>query len=139
MKKGFIILAVAWGVLFVSHGYARETGNIQKGKQLYAENCAVCHGDAGVGQDMEHPGGGRDKDDNRLAPALDGTGHAFHHPPSMLFRYTKEGSLDGSGAMPSFGGRLNDAEIKSIIVYFQSLWPDKLMRHYKKEFPHELR
>lgn len=139
MKTGLIVLTVILGVLLVSRGYARQTGNIQKGKQLYEEYCAVCHGDAGVGQDKEHPRGGRDKDDNRLAPALDGTGHTFHHPPSVLFRITQGGSPDGSSSMPSFGDRLTDDEIRSIIAYFQSLWPDKLMRQYKKEFRREMR
>ena len=139
MKTGLIVLAVILGVLLVSRGYARQMGSIQKGKQLYEEYCAVCHGDAGVGQDREHPRGGRDKDGNRLAPALDGTGHTFHHPPSVLFRITHGGSPDGSGAMPSFGDRLTEDEIWSIIAYFQSLWPDKLMRQYKKEFRREMR
>jgi mono/diheme cytochrome c family protein len=139
MKKRLILLAVAWSVLFASYGYARETGDIQKGKQLYEEHCSVCHGPAGVGQSKEHPGGGRDKDDNRLAPALDGAGHAFHHPPSLLFRYIQEGSLDGSFAMPSFGDSLNRDEIKSVIAYFQSLWPDKIMRRYNKEFRRQMR
>ncbi len=138
MKRWPIVLAIVWGVFFASNAYARETGNIQKGKQLYEEYCAVCHGIGGVGQSKEHPRGGRDKDDNRLAPALDGTGHAFHHPPSLLLRYTREGSLDGSSAMPAFGDRLSDDDIRSIIAYFQSLWPDKIMRQYKKEFRREM-
>jgi mono/diheme cytochrome c family protein len=41
--------------------------------------------------------------------------------------------------MPSFGDRLTEDEIWSIIAYFQSLWPDKLMRQYKKEFRREMR
>ncbi len=139
MKRGLIVLAVILGVFLVSRGYARQTFSIQKGRQLYEEYCAVCHGDAGVGQDREHPRGGRDKDGNRLAPALDGTGHSFHHPPSVLFRITHGGSPDGSGAMPSFGDRLTEDEIWSIIAYFQSLWPDKLMRQYKKDFRREMR
>jgi mono/diheme cytochrome c family protein len=57
----------------------------------------------------------------------------------VLFRITHGGSPDGSASMPSFGDRLTEDEIWSIIAYFQSLWPDKLMRQYKKEFRREMR
>ena len=138
MMKVLTVLVFIGPLLLAFPAPARERANVEKGEQLYDEYCSSCHGNAGAGQDRERPRGGRDKDDNRIAPALDGTGHAFHHPPSVLFRITKGGSPDGSGSMPSFGDRLSDRDIRSIIAYFQSLWPDKIMRQYRKEFSREM-
>jgi mono/diheme cytochrome c family protein len=41
--------------------------------------------------------------------------------------------------MPSFGKKLNDAEIRAIVHYFQSLWPEKVRRIYDERFPGSLK
>ena len=61
-----------------------------------------------------------------LAPALNGTGHAWHHPNSVLFKTIKHGSIASDSSMRAFSNRLSDKEIVMIIHYFKSLWPDPI-------------
>ena len=104
---------------------------------LFKEHCSACHGDEAAGQDPSQPSGGWDENDNRLAPALNGTGHAWHHPPSLLYQYIKEGSIDKNSPMPALGDRIVDGDIKAIVGYIQSLWPDEIMNKYKERFKDE--
>ena len=111
---------------------------IQRGQDLFAKHCSVCHGKKGIGQDKSQPAGGWDNNNNRLAPALNGTGHAWHHSPSLFYEYIQKGSISETSPMPSFGDRLNDSDIKSIIAYIQSLWPSGIMNNYKERFKDEM-
>ena len=65
-------------------------------------------------------------EDGYLAPALNGTGHAWHHPNSVLFKTIKHGSIASDSSMRAFSNRLSDKEIVMIIYYFKSLWPDPI-------------
>ena len=114
-----------------------DASGIPSGQELFKKYCSSCHGVEAVGQDASQPPGGWDDNNNRLAPALNGTGHAWHHPPSLLFQYIKEGSIDETSPMPAFGDQLNDDEIQSIIGYMQSLWPDEIMNKYIERFKDE--
>jgi len=106
------------------------------GKALFARYCAYCHGERAVGQDPENnPNGGWRDDDSRIAPALNGTAHAWHHSPELLFDFVKTGSLDPESPMPSYGDRLDDAEVWAIISYFQSFWPERIRKIYEGRFP----
>lgn len=124
--------------LFVSYSYAAEMGGMQenkghekmgnqksrieKGKELYHKQCSVCHGENAVGQDPEHPGGEEGK---VIAPALDGSGHAWHHLTPGLVKMIKTGTGAKNSTMPKYEKVLSDEEIHLIIEYFQSLWPRK--------------
>lgn len=138
MTKVPLVLVLSCAFLSASGGSAQERDSIREGQGLFEKHCSVCHGASATGQSTEDPAGGWDKDLNRLAPALDGTGHAWHHPPSLLFRYIREGSIDRTSPMPSFGDRLDEREIRSIIAYIQSLWPDALLLQYKRRFQDEM-
>ena len=89
-------------------------------------NCSSCHGVEGVGQNPESPNGGMLDEGGYLAPALNGTGHAWHHPNSVLFKTIKHGSIASDSSMRAFSNRLSDKEIVMIIHYFKSLWPDPI-------------
>ncbi len=102
---------------------ARE---IEQGKKLFAQNCSSCHGVEGIGQNPESPNGGMLDEGGYLAPALNGTGHAWHHPNSVLFKTIKHGSIASDSSMRAFSDRLSDKEIVMIIHYFKSLWPDPI-------------
>ena len=58
------------------------------GKNVYAENCASCHGIALEGQANWRQ---RDADGYLLAPPHDETGHTWHHSDTYLFLMTKYG------------------------------------------------
>lgn len=128
-----------WAVVAVSPGPAQEIDATQQGKALYEKHCAMCHGMGAAGQDKNSPAGGWDKGGALLAPALNGTGHAWHHSPALIYRYIQKGSPSASSPMPSFGDRLDDTDIRAVISYIQSLWPDEILRRYKARFETEPR
>ena len=100
--------------------------------QLFEQHCASCHGKKGVGQDVQRPKGGLLEDDSFLAPALNGTGHAWHHKTEGLFNTIKFGSMEPTSAMKGFEERLTDEEISKIIEYFKSLWPAEIKKMYEQ-------
>jgi len=139
MKPVALALVASCAVFSASQGSAEDVNATLKGKELYERHCALCHGDAAVGQNRDYPAGGWDGNKMRLAPALNGTGHAWHHSPSLMYRYIQHGSIDESSPMPSFGDRLGENDIRTIIAYVQSLWPDKILQHYRQRFGSEMK
>ena len=130
---GVAMLAIA-ALLPVGH-VARASGDLARGTALYAEHCASCHGEnlegapnwRRVGEDGLYP-----------APPHDVTGHTWHHGDSLLFDYTKlggEGALatrgvtDFESGMPGFGHVLSDDEIRDILTFIKSTWPEEIRRH----------
>ena len=56
---------------------------VSRGKELFAANCATCHGIGGEGQPNWHI----TKDDGTLPPPpLNGDGHTWHHGDGLLYR-----------------------------------------------------
>lgn len=101
---------------------------IQKGKSVYSGNCAECHGAEMQGEDFQKPQGGRKADGSYLAPALDGTGHAWHHADQMLFDLVKNGSIDPLSSMRGFQEKLSEEEMVAVIHYIKWLWPESLRK-----------
>lgn len=109
-----------------------SNGDPAIGATLYADNCASCHGADLEGQpDWQSPG----EDGVLPAPPHDKTGHSWHHGDGMLFDYTKLGgqvSIEQMGiegftsGMPAFGDSLSDAEIKNVLAYIRSTWPERV-------------
>lgn len=93
------------------------------GKQVYAEYCAACHGPNGKGHaEVE------------VAPALDASEHAWHHPDGQLQQLI----IEGGQTMPAFGEHLTNGEIIAVIRYFQSWWaPGQLQsqQSMSRQFP----
>jgi mono/diheme cytochrome c family protein len=122
-------------VVLVFSPYALSQGsNISEGEELFDRYCAGCHGNSGVGQVPEDPGGGWDADGMRVAPSLNSKGHSWHHSPEMLFMYIKEGSVDDTSPMPSFGAILKDAEVESLVLYVESLWSKEIRKKHRERF-----
>ena len=128
--KGLIALAAtlaSW-----AQAVAAEEG--MDGAALYQQNCASCHGAELQGQpDWRSPG-----PDGRLpAPPHDATGHTWHHGDDILFRITRDGTAAVVGGgyesdMPGFADALIDAEIRAILDYIKSTWPER-ERAYQRE------
>ena len=124
---GGLVMAV-----FAGRHYAQTASNaalsaevIEQGRQIYADQCASCHGAQLEGQpDWKTP-----LPSGRLpAPPHDAGGHTWHHPDDILFRIVREGTaaIVGGGYesdMPGFADLLSDAEIRAVLVYIKSTWP----------------
>lgn len=110
-----------------------DTGIVSAGAEIYAAQCAQCHGSNLEGQENWQT---RGTDGLMPAPPHDETGHTWHHPDAALFAMTKYGigaaigNPDYASAMPAYEGVLNDAQIIAVLSYIKSTWPDEIrMRH----------
>ncbi len=130
LRRGFWVLLVPVLVVLMACSSSPEPPN---GQEIFAANCAICHGAGGQGQ----PGWHIPKSDGTLPPPpLNGDGHTWHHPDGFLYRYVSGGGrmLEDSGlpgfktAMPAFGETLTHDEIVAVLEYVKSLWGDKSSR-----------
>ncbi|ATU94621.1 c-type cytochrome [Phyllobacterium zundukense] len=128
-------LALAWPWLASeTAGGDASAATIALGKTLYAKRCASCHGARLEGQ----PNWKRLLPSGRMpAPPHDASGHTWHHPDGVLFRITKEGpaAVVGRGYqsdMPGFGNVMSDDEIRAVLAFIKSTWPER-ERQYQAE------
>lgn len=118
-RQPWPVLAAAAGALLlgaalVRAGFAPEpTGAaaVMQGAGLYARHCAGCHGAALEGGAAAG------------APPLDAAGHAWEHPDAQLAWAVARGL---PGGMPAFGEQLGRAEIRAVLDYVRSRWPEEL-------------
>lgn len=96
---------------------------LARGKRLFEQNCAVCHGADAQGNPNWRI---RGPDGKFPPPPLNGTAHSWHHPRAWLRQMIKAGSPPGQGNMPAWGGKLSDQDVDTIIDWFQSLWPEPI-------------
>jgi mono/diheme cytochrome c family protein len=106
---------------------------IEIGKALYAQHCASCHGANLEGQ----PDWQTRKADGKMpAPPHDETGHTWHHSDDQLFRITKLGVSDVvpdyQSDMIGIGDKLSDEQIRAVIEFIKSTWPQK-QRDYQEQ------
>ncbi len=98
------------------------------GGTLYGAHCAACHGTELEGE----PNWRRRKPDGLLpAPPHDETGHTWHHPDGQLFEIVKFGTAALIGpnyqtAMGPFGELLSDDEIRAVLAYIKTRWPENI-------------
>ena len=137
------VLLAAMGLANGGVAASSETGDLRLnvddaalvalGRQVYADQCASCHGAELEGQ----PDWRRRRPDGKLpAPPHDETGHTWHHDDAMLFRLTKFGlqSLlnDPSYAtdMPAYDGVLSDREIIAVLSFIKSAWSQEIRERH---------
>jgi cytochrome c oxidase cbb3-type subunit 3 len=83
-----------------------QKADLAAGKKVYADNCAVCHGDDGKGKQ------------DTGAPNLTDAVWLFGSDKAAM----AEGLWNGrGGVMPAWGGRLDDPTIKALAVYVYTL------------------
>jgi mono/diheme cytochrome c family protein len=97
---------------------------VVRGKVVYDEHCARCHGANLEGQpNWRH----RLPNGRMPAPPHDATGHTWRHSDKQLFDMTKfsPGALvpGYQSDMPGFEDKLSDAEIWAVLSYIESRWP----------------
>ncbi len=121
-----VIAAVAWyatrAPLTIDAVDARL---VARGEQVYAQNCAACHGDRLQGQPEWQS---RNAQGRLPAPPHDETGHTWHHDDQVLFEVTKYGIARHAppgyqSDMPAFENRLSDDDIIAALAFIKSRWP----------------
>ncbi len=106
----------------------RDPRQVALGQTIYQLHCAACHGLHLEGQpdwQVRKPTG------ELPAPPHDASGHTWHHADDQLFAIIKHGMArfappDYKTDMPAFVGRLTDAEIRAVLAYVKSLWPEDI-------------
>jgi mono/diheme cytochrome c family protein len=130
---GVAALGVAIAAVAVRLAGPRDDpARIAAGRAVYDRYCASCHGANLEGE----PNWRERKPAGRMpAPPHDASGHTWHHPDPVLFGITKFGLVPGTYAppgyqsdMPGFGGALSDDEIRAVLDYIKSTWPDEIRR-----------
>jgi mono/diheme cytochrome c family protein len=101
-----------------------DATRVARGKVVYAQQCASCHGANLEGQ----PNWRQPLPNGRLpAPPHDQTGHTWHHPDAQLFNMTKNGLaalVPGYETdMPAYKDILSDADIWAVLSFIESTWP----------------
>lgn len=123
-----LLLAVSFAPAIAGDAPTRldpdDPGLVARGKALYAEHCASCHGANLEGQ----PNWRRRLPSGRLpAPPHDATGHTWHHSDDQLFAMTKNGTaalVPGYETdMPAYKDKLDDADIWAVLSFIESTWP----------------
>ena len=80
--------------------------DLAKGKQLFADNCAACHGEAGLGNK------------ELGAPNLTGKIWLYGSDEATIIETI---TLGRAGMMPAWTGRLDDTTIKALAIYVHTL------------------
>ena len=99
--KSFRISWISFGVAFaagIETGLPNES-DAKRGEDLFARNCAHCHGDDAHGDE------GPDLHDLKKSDA----------------RISKVVTQGIKGEMPAFGSKLNDTDIKALIAFLRTL------------------
>ena len=109
----------------------RDAAQVERGRAVYANHCASCHGAQLRGQPdwrIRLPNG-------RIpAPPHDESGHTWHHPDEVLFGITKHGLVPPyapksyESDMPAFGGVLSDPDIRAVLAFIESRWPPEVVK-----------
>ncbi len=96
---------------------AGAAGDPARGRTLYLERCALCHGDRGQGWDW-----GR-KVETPPVPVPDLAQAGPQRSDAFLFDIVKHGgeAVGRTRFMPPFGFQLSDADVWDVVAYVRSL------------------
>jgi mono/diheme cytochrome c family protein len=101
-----------------------EPSQVARGRQLYVQSCASCHGQNAEGAaNWEQP----DERGDLRPPPHDDSGHTWRHSDAQLADIVRDGMRDPFNktpelTMPAFSDSLRDEDIAAMIAYFKSLW-----------------
>lgn len=114
------------------HNPARIHGNIERGKKLFAQDCAVCHGDHGQGGKGTGVTFSRPRDLPILAPALNNAGFLASATDTMIKHTLIEGR-EGTPMNPFKGKKVKEQDINDIVSYVRSFEKDLKPAAMEKE------
>ena len=120
---GGVILAVfaGWRYAGTASTAVASADIIAQGRQIYADQCAACHGAELEGQ----PGWRSPLPSGRLpAPPHDASGHTWHHADAQLLEIIAKGGTVymPESKMPGFADRLDADEMQAVLAYLKSMW-----------------
>lgn len=109
-----------------------DTALVNRGKTVYRQYCAACHGFTLKGQANWQK---RRPDGKLPAPPHDESGHTWHHPDKQLFDLTRLGPKTLVGGdyqtdMPGYRDILSDADIIAVLSYIKSTWPAEIRKKH---------
>lgn len=116
---------------------ALDPAQVTRGREIYLQACARCHGANAEGAPhWQQPDA---RGDMPASPHND-TGHTWRHSDAQLAEIIRNGLRDPFNktpelTMPPFKGQLTDAQIGNVIMYFKSLWSAE-HRAYQEEENH---
>lgn len=82
---------------------------VSHGENVYAQNCASCHGPIDGQPGVEG------------APPHGDSGHTWHHPDRLLFQWVLD-KPPLATTMPAFRGVLSDEQVAQVLAYIKSQW-----------------
>jgi mono/diheme cytochrome c family protein len=122
--------AVGWWLLMPPQIAIRaeDPNVVARGRAVYDQHCASCHGARFEGQENWQT---RRADGKLPAPPHDASGHTWHHPDRVLFEITKYGIAryappGYASDMPGYEGVLSDTDIAASLAYIKSAWPPEI-------------
>ena len=119
MRRARISAAVLLAILVAACGTG-ERPSPRSGFEIYAANCASCHGDVATGDG-----------------AIDGTpihgpaGHTWHHPDGQLVDIILGRNPSHGRTVPVFADTLTDQEVETVLAYLKTGWAPASWRSRK--------
>lgn len=117
------------------NGAADNPALITRGAVIYKRFCSLCHGKNLEGQPNWRE---RNAAGKMPAPPHDETGHTWHHPDHILFGIIKHGLVPPYAPrnyetdMPAWGSTLKDEDIRAVLAFLKSRWPERERRFQEK-------
>lgn len=102
---------------------ARIHGDVARGKKLFAQDCAACHGDHGQGGKGTGVTFSRPRNLPILAPALNNAGFLASATDSMIKKTMLEGRK-GTPMNPFKGKKVSHKDVNDIVAYVRSFQKD---------------
>ncbi len=93
----------------------------KRGMAVYRTHCQSCHGVDAVGETLTT----RAMTDRKyqVAPALNGSAHAWHHTDDDLVKTILDGSSrKGGSRMMGFKEQLSETDARDLVAYMKSFW-----------------
>lgn len=112
-----------------------DPGAVARGRQVYLQSCASCHGvNAEGAPNWLQP----DARGDLPPPPHDDSGHTWRHSDAQLAEIIRDGMRDPFNktpeqTMPPFQDRLSDQDVADLIAYFKSLWSDEHRRFQQEQ------
>jgi mono/diheme cytochrome c family protein len=120
-------MAMMWGIpapyKSLTNPLPRTSATVDRGAEIYDENCVACHGATGLGDGEA----GRD-----LSPPPGNLTWLSQMPmarwDSFMYWTIAEGGASFGTAMPSFKETLSKEDIWAVIAYIQARLPQKVAK-----------
>ncbi len=133
-----VVLALGSAHAFDRASWARDVpAQVSRGHQVYAAECAACHGSELEGQARWWEPGA---DGLLPAPPHDASGHTWQHSDRELTELVAHSVAAFAPAgyrtgMPAYAGRLSPGQIASVIAYVKSTWPTGIRAYQAAQNP----